>query len=174
MKKKPTTYGLHPEKVVELLSIGRDVSSDEENADQDKSDLLNEQLNQAIPTFIPDEAKDARNLSSLGHTIAILSGEPMGKLLKESKTDIILIKMIKDYARKLSGNTESQDEKYAYNTLYYAAIAHALVFQNQKITSSSYKELNYSFSHLKEDDWIPEDLLALFQKATDFCEAKMK
>ncbi len=55
-----------------------------------------------------------------------LAGEPLGKLLADPSTEPALIRRIKDQARTLSTSAGSKEEHRVANTLYYAALAHAL------------------------------------------------
>ena len=174
MKDKSTTYGLNPEKVVELLNIGKEVSSAPHEIDQQKLDLICEKLNETVPLYFSTEQIPSRKLQRLRHTIAILSGEPIGRLLQNPKTDITLIRMIKNYGRKLSGCAESEIEHHISNTIYYAAIAYALIYHNLKITNYSYEKLRKSYDHLSKENWIPNNLIDLFRKASEYCQTRSK
>ena len=174
MKDKSTTYGLHPKKVIELLNIGKEISSPQNDIEQNKIDLLTERLNESVPLYFSAEEKPSEKLSYLRQTIAVLAGEPIGKLLLNPKTDITLIRMIKDYSKNLSEKSESEVEQHTANTIYYAAIAHAFVFYNHKITNHSYENLKKFYAHLLKEKWIPENLLELFKNAFEFCETMAK
>ena len=174
MKKEPTTFGVSPKEVVELLKIGLDVSSAPSEIDQQKADLLSDRLNDTLPLYYSTKQKTDSRLKRLGQTIAALAGEPIGKLLQDPKTDISIIRMTKDFGRKLSASVKSEAEHHTANTIYYAAIAHALVYHNLKITKYSYKDLQESFFQLSKEDWIPKNLRNLFTKASAYCEAKMR
>ena len=174
MKDKSTTYGLVPKKVVELLNIGKEVRSAPNDIDQQKRDLISERLNETVPLYFSTEKKPSKKLQRLRHTIAILSGEPIGKLLQNPKTDITLIRMIKDYSRKLSTRAITEAEHHTANTIYYAAIAHALTCHNLKITKYSYTNIHESFCQLSKECWIPKDLRDLFTKASEYCKARVK
>jgi hypothetical protein len=172
MKEKSTTFGLNPRKIVELFKISKDSEPASVDVVQDKSDLIGEKLNETVPIYFTGEKRPVRRLRRLQHTIAVLSGEPIGKLLQNPKTDIVLIKMIKDYGRKLSSQMESEAEHHVYNTIYYAAIAHAIVYHDTKITNYSYEKLRDSFCYLSRQNWIPNNLIDLFKKVAKICEAK--
>jgi len=174
MKDKSTTYGLNPKKVVELLKIGKDADSTAINIDQHKSDMISEKLNETVPIYFSTEQDPSDKLQCLRNTIAVLSGEPVRKLLQNPKTDIALVRMIKDYGRKLSDCSESEAEYHISNTIYYAAIAHALVFHDLKITNHAYKNLKKSFDRLSIENWIPKNLLALFIKAAELSKVRME
>lgn len=174
MKKEPTTYGVSLKKVVKLLNIGSDISSTPSETDQQKADMLSDRLNDTLPLYYSTNRKPASKLRRLGQTIATLAGEPIGKLLQDQKTDITIIKMTKDYGRKLSASAKSEAEHHTANTVYYAAIAHALVCHNLKITKYSYEDLQQSFCQLSKEDWIPKDLRDLFAQASEYCKVKVK
>jgi len=99
---------------------------------------------------------------------------PIGKLLQDPKTDTAVIRMVKDYGRTLSTRAKSEAEHQAANTVYYAAIAHALVFHKLKITNFSYGDLQSSFSRLSQEKWITKGLVDLFAKASEHCKARVK
>lgn len=174
MKDKSTTCGLSPEKVAELLNIAKDVGSAPVDINQHKSDLINEKLRETVPIYFSTEQKPTKKLKRLRHTIAALSGEPVGELLENPKTDIKLIRMIKDYGRKLSAYAESEIEHHVSNTIYYAAIAHALVYNDVKITNYSYENLIDFFNHLSNEKWMPKTLCSLFIKANEYCVTKIE
>ena len=174
MKKEPTTFGLSMKKVVKLLNIGSDVSSTPAEIDQQKADLLSDRLSDTLPLYYSTNQKPSTKLKRLGKTIAALSGEPIGKLLEDSKTDISIIRMTKDYGRKLSTNYKSEAEHHTANTIYYAAIAHALVYHDRKITKYSNEDLQKSFCQLSKEGWIPKNLRDLFTKASEYSKERAK
>jgi hypothetical protein len=173
MKDRTTTCGLNPEKVVELLNIVKNEISAHEDTNQDKSELINQKLSETVPIYFSTEQNPVKKLQRLRHTIAALSGEPVGKLLENPTTDIKLIRMIKDYGRKLSAYAESEAGHHVSNTIYYAAIAHALVHHNTKITNYSFENLKVFFNQLSNENWMPNTLSSLFSKANKYCETKM-
>ena len=102
----------------------------------------------------------------------MLSGDRVGKLLQDSKTELALIRTIKDHGRRVSSNVRSEAEHQAGNTVYFAAIAHALVFHGIRITTLSYADLQKSFDSLTQQDWIPRWLIELFGRASTACKTK--
>lgn len=174
MKDKPTTHGLEPEKVIKFLNLAKDKDSESTDINQYKSDLICEKLKETVPIYFSTEQKPPQKLHRLRHTIAVLSGEPIGKLLQNPKTDIALIRIIKDFGRKLSDNSQIEAEDQASRAIYYAAIAHGIIYHNFKITSISYEDLVVAFKRLLQEEWIPISLLELFKKALSVCNAKKK
>ena len=169
-----TTYGLNPGKVAEILNIANDTDSNSVDIKQNKSDLIIEKLNEAVPIYFALDQNPKHRLRRLRHTIAVLSGEPIGKLLDNPKTDVKLTRMIKEHARKLSSHAESELEHHISNTIYYAAIAHALIFHNVKITNYSYESLLKSYEQLSKEIWIPKNILDLFIKVAEYCKTKIE
>ena len=174
MKEEQTTFGASLKRVVELLNIGADTCGTPHDVGQQKADLLSDRLSHTLPLYTSQEQKPSRRLKGLRQTIAALAGEPIGKLLQDPKTDTAILRMTKDYGRRLSGNAESEAEHHTANTIYYAAIAHALVCHGLKITRYSYKDLQKSFFQLSKQDWIPENLCGLFRKASEYCKARIE
>ena len=168
MKRKPTTVDLGFKKVTQLLQIGMDSNVDESDEGQCKADVLSDCLSDTLAVHAPAKEK----LDQLQHTICVLSGESVGKLLFNEKTYIDIIRMIKGYGRKLSTCAESEAEHQASNTIYYAAIAHALVYHDQKTTKLSYDDLSRSFDRLCQEDWIPIRLRNLFEKSAECCRRR--
>lgn len=174
MKDKPTTFGLSLKQVAKLLKAGIDVPAIPNDAHQQKADLLSDRLSDTLAVYYLTEEEPSRKLSRLRKTIGALAGESVGKLLLDSKTDIDLVRMVKAHGRKLSTSAKSEAEHQTANTIYYAAIAHALVWHYRKITKHSHKYLQDSFIHLSEEDWMPKGLVDLFIKASEYCRARVK
>ncbi len=176
MDKKSTTFGLGPEKLARLLNIGSDISETENDVDQKekKAELLHDWLAATLPL-------DAVLLETLPTILQRLCrqlqphvGEPFGNLLKEPKTDILVIRKIKDYSKKLVTSAKSEAEHDAATAIYFAAIASALLFHDRKITTFSYKSLDESFSKLINEKWIAKDIAELFSRACRACRQKSK
>lgn len=174
MDKKSTTFSLSPKQVVDLLKIGSDMRPSTADSKQGKAELLHNRLSETFPISPSTSRKLTKKLSQIRRTIDALAGESIGKLLQDPKTDITIIRMIKDYGRKLSERAESETEHHVANTLYYAAIAHALIFHKLMITKFSYEDLEQSFDRLSKESWIPENLLGLFAEASTYCRSRVK
>jgi aminoglycoside/choline kinase family phosphotransferase len=155
-----------------LLKVGSDSVQGPEDKDHEKTDLLNDILNAAIPACLTDELEPSRESGAWKRSVEVLSGDRIGKLLQDPQTDVSLVRMIKDHGRRVSSSPCSQEEHQAGNTLYFAAIAHALVFHGVRITKLSYADLQKSFQTLAGQGWIPRWLIALFEQAATTCQAK--
>ena len=173
MKDKTTIFGLDPKKVANLLNIAKEDNVAPVDENQYKSELIIEKLNETVPIYFSTDQNPTKKLQPLRHTIAVLSGEPIGKLLDNPKTDIKLIRMIKDYGRKLSEKPKPETERQITKTISFAAIAHAFVYHNIKISSDSYEKLRKDYNRLSKETWIPKNLFDLFIEAAEYCKAKI-
>jgi len=176
MAKKSTTFGLSSKKLVNLLKIAEETGLDQKKVDQQraKTELLYDYLAHTPEVYRYAGEELPTKQSQLRNTINVLSGEPIGKLLQDPDTEISLIRMIKDYSSKLSKRAKSKTEHQVANTIYYAAIAHALLFHGRRITRYTYENLEKSFSKLAKEKWIPQNITDLFGKATEICRQKTR
>jgi hypothetical protein len=172
--KEPTTFSLNPEKLAHLFAVGSDVDKANEKMDtnQQKAMLLVNRLQEGLQVdpstidLLPEALGQHRD------TIGKLTSESIGKLLKNTKTDITLLKKVKNYAKKLSRSANSEAEYETANVIYYAAIASSMIFHGRRITRFSYSDLGHSFDLLTELKWIPQDIFNLFKSASQQCKNK--
>jgi hypothetical protein len=171
MEKHPTTSGLSPKKLAELWNIASKTDKTEKIVDEDdkKIELLRDWLTGTLSMLVSSEAKPRRRKGiDLRSVVISVTDLPIEKLLHDPETDIALLRVIKEQSKKLSGTAKSKAEYHAANTIYYAALASALVFHDCRITKFSYKELEKYFSRISKENWIPESLRTLFKKACDY------
>ena len=172
MKKELPTSGLGPDKLHHLLQIcsQSDPAEEQIDADQRKAELLQDFLAEALPVELPP-GHLSEELTALCQISGIASQESVGDMLRNSKTDVNLLRRIRDHFKKISKRTDLET-KYTATAIYYAAIAYALVVHNSKITKFSYKDLLNAFSLLADTKWIPPVLSGLFEKACEYCRSK--
>jgi hypothetical protein len=169
--KETTTFGVSSQKLARLLAVGSEPRQAEDITDdtQKMAERLRDYLREPMPIASANGPDRRTHEGNLRCTIDALSGEPIGRLLCDPKTDIALIRRIKDYGRRLSTSTKSKPEHRAANTVYYAAIAHALVHHDARITTYSYADLRKSFARLAKEHWLPEALMGSFVRAEQVC-----
>jgi hypothetical protein len=176
MNKKSKTFGLDPRKLADLLLVGSDTKQPEGQVtpDQERSELLRDRLGEAMPldSSVPGTVPISPN--SLCQALGVLGGKPIMELLQNPESDISLIECIKRYNHRLSKCTKSKAERDVAITLYYAAIACALVFHKKKITTFSFETLGHSFSSLVGKPWISTQLVVLFKEARKVCQSPSK
>lgn len=175
MAKETSTFGLSSKKLVHLMKIVEETEPTQEKVDQQrvKTEMLYDYLAQTLAVYkYAGEELSARQ-SQLRNTINVLSSEPIGKLLQDPETEIGLIRMIKDYSSKFSKRAKSKAEHKIANTIYYAAIAHALLFHSRRITRYTYESLSKSFAKLTKENWVPNNISNLFVQATKISQQKI-
>lgn len=174
MKKKSSTFGLSSEKLARLLNIGSDTSRAKSQADQEqrKAELLRDWLSASLPLDVALVESLPKVLARVCRQLQPLARESFGNLLQDPGVDIAAIKKIKDCSKKLVKSAKSEAEHDAAAAIYYAAIANALVFHEQRITSFSYESLEDTFSELTENSWLSPELVRLFKKAQKLCRKK--
>jgi len=157
-----------------LLKLGHGSKHHEQSPDrkQEKVDILYEVLNSSLPlnpSVINSLPIVMRGLSSRLHSLA---GQPIGDLLQDSTTDITTITRIKQYAKESGSLLDSDDKREIFLVVYYAAIASALLFRNEKITQHSYADLEQFFCSFARKDWMLDELVSLFTRASQYCLEK--
>lgn len=176
MKKKSTTFGLTPEKISNLLKVCAESCGNgvDMETKQKKTELLQDRLSETLLTGSLKGSLLSKELTNLCYISGIAAGESIRNLLASPGTNIELIKRTKEHGKILSSSTNIDIEHDTANAIYYAAIAHALIYHNIKITKFSYKELEKAISFFTQTDWISTDLLNLFKNAVKYCQDQLK
>ena len=176
MEKESSTYGLEPDKLRALLDVCSDTDQvkDQSDPEQEKSELLQDRLTESLPIEHAQKSLSKTAARHLCGVAGVIVGEPIRDLLSDMGTDIALINRIKNYGKKVSEHANSLAAHDTANAIYYAAIAHALVFHGRKISKFSYKDLEHAFEVFSKKNWIPANLVNLFQKAGQCCCRKRK
>lgn len=170
--KKETTYGASSEGLSRLLPIGVEKPHAGENpgSDPTPAELLQKILTDKLPLDPAVPHSLPAVLKWPGHELLAASGHTMAHLLLSSETDLAVIKTIKDYGKELVRRGASDCERAAGTAIYFAAIASALVFHQERITQHSNEKLHEAFSKLQQKPWIPSELGNLFQWAREKCD----
>jgi len=174
MDSHPSASGLSPDKLAQLWNIGSETDRAEPGVDQDsrKTELLRDLLAAALPAR-PDKGK-SRSIEKthLQSVVSSITDKPIERLIQNLGTDVALLREVKDHGKRLSDRAESKAEYHVANTVYYAAIASALVFHDKRITKFSYKDLEKYFRRLDKEKWIPQALRSLFSRAAEYCQMR--
>jgi hypothetical protein len=169
-----STYGLKLEQLADLFSIGADEENHMDDIGNDKAaaDLLRNQLTGTLPkdSFLLDSVLTM--MGSLGCDVRSLAGKSLGEVLLNPKSDIGLLRAIKDYSKQLSCSSTGEAETAVATTIYYAALASSLIYHDKKITQYSYETLDRSFAMLASKEWMASELVRLFSRARGVCQDK--
>jgi len=171
---QPPTSGFGPDKLHHLLRIcsQADPAEGKTDSNQRKAELLQDMLAETLPVEtlvnnLPEE------LTTLCQISGIASEESVRDLLTKPKTDVGQLRIMRDYFKKKSKCARSEAEQAA-TTVYYAALAYALVVHGLKITKFSYEDLHRAFSRLANTDWVPSAVSGLFRRACEYCRGKLQ
>lgn len=174
MDSKSQNFDLTQDQKSRLLKLGCRSKSHERSPDnkQRKTDMLYDVINGPLPvdpSLVNSLPVVVRGLSS---RLRSLAGERIGNLLQNPATDITTITRIRQYAKESGTSTDSEDTREIFLAVYYAAIASALLFHNEKITQHSYADLEKFFYSFLKSDWILDELVSLFTRAQKYCLEK--
>mgnify|MGYP006981297030 CR=1 FL=1 len=119
-----------------LLSLGLepDRPAASADADEQRGDLLCDLLRCPLPAQPAEQGAS----SVVGEKRSFAGGAVMGprldELLLDPSTDLAVLRRVKEYAKSLGKGAESDVQKDAFLTIYFAAIAAAVVFHEGRIT----------------------------------------
>jgi len=169
--KRASTYGLRLDQMKRLFAMSREELNPggERDENQQMKDLLREQLTRPLPrgTLFCDVLLMV--MDQAAYDTKPLTGKSLREVLMSPQSDVSLLQAIKESSKKLSSTLDSEAEAALATTLYYAAIAGALVFHDRRITQNSPEKLAESFSLLIEKKWMTEELIDLFSRARHIC-----
>lgn len=176
MSSEPTAFGLDSNKLGELLRIcaSKDATEDNMTENQQRDELLQDRLSESLLTGSLKNSPLRKELTDICRMSGILAGESIRELLNDPNSDIDLVRKIKEHGKRLSQAAADDLEQDTANVIYYAAIAHALIFHDTKITNFSYADLQQSFSSLRNIEWVSSDLTDIFLRAGKYCQANYK
>jgi hypothetical protein len=169
---KKSTYGLRLDQLAGLFSLGLDGPVEGREGEQGMAELLHQHLTAALPAgpLLLDAL--LMMVGRLGYETQALGGKTLVEVLLDPRTDLGLLRAVKECCKRLSGSLESKAEAAIATTLYYAAVASALVYHDKKITQHSYATLDEAFALLLEKPWMDRELAGLFSRAQGLCQGK--
>jgi len=172
MSKKRTMYGISPKEVRHLLDdcLDKDLRNRPLSTTSSMRDLLKEYLAEKCPTESDGIARTSSTIiDHVQNQILLRTGKSIAEMLSDPQADLVAIREIKEHYKKKSRTTDSKPERHVATAVYFAAVAHALVFHNQKISEYSLDEIHQSLGTIAEKPWITVDLKELYNKALEVC-----
>ena len=171
--KRASTFGMKVEQLRELFDVGRELPrKPKEAGDEAKQDLLESRLAQNLPLDKRQVEQLPEALSLLCEAMGQLTGDVLGEILQDPSSDLTTTRRVKRRAKQWAAKAASKEEHDTAAAIYYAAIAHALVYHNQRITRFPVAALAETYARLSKETWMPQDLVALFQAARACCLKK--
>jgi hypothetical protein len=170
--REKTTFGLSRAKIARIMQIGVEKGplEHEPPAAEDAAELLYDQM---IQPLVSDSDSDSESGAAEpgGRLVTPKAPLAVGAALRDRHTAASTLKRLKDLGRKLFQEGKTEPQREVGLTIYYGAIASALVFHNLRITRLSYSELRQSLENLTDRPWMPADLQSLFREAVRTCES---
>jgi len=169
---KNSILGLGPKKLAGLLGITFD--SEKEDRPDSKETIAKMLEARLASPLLPDTTmveSVPSEADQKDEDIGQYSGVPLGDVLTASNSNFTTVKEIRRYTKKMTRGKGSE-AKHVAVTIYFAAIANALLFHQAKITSYSYESLEISFKKLIKKSWMPQRLRQLFVEAAEVCRNK--
>lgn len=175
MNARKTTYGTDPQRMADMLDMGTGPDSDELTPDEAREELLGKRLRGSLP-LTQTQANDLAVIAGELRERLPLQGRALGEVILDKETELEVFVKIKEYGKALSIATESDVERDVGLAIYYAAIASAILFCSQMISSYSFEALAGAFGTLveKHKRWMNPKLDRHFAKARKVCRKKMK
>lgn len=171
-----STSGLSGERLARLLSLGAgdDRTAEPPLPEEATARRLGERLAAPVPLDSADPESAPVLLGRACPELAPVADSPLAEVLPNATSDPRVIETIKDFAKRLHGRSAQGPDRAVAVTIYYAAIAAALVFHDRKITTHSYEGLARSFAMLIEKPWMAPELKRLLAEALDLCRERLR
>ena len=176
MTDDPTTDGVTPERLTRLLKMAQANSINQ--TENSAATEISESLALLLAAPLPWEDALAQSLpgiiKQIYQELPPLTGKSLAELLQDPATDVAVIRHIKTFTKQKVKSAPSPVEGEAATVIYYAAIAHALVYYDKRVTGLSFDNLKESFAELARNDWLYASLIELFSKAIAVCAQKIE
>ncbi len=148
-----TTFGVGSTRLARLLSLAMDEDKQQRKRESPRSgEILKDRLGGAVQTDAMIETID-----ELKKELESIQGRSLCELLLDGDTGLDTFVAVKDYYKKAALDGDAAGHGAAV-VIYYTAIASALAFHDQKITTHSYADLAKYFDMLLLNDWLPPEI----------------
>ncbi|OQB79093.1 MAG: hypothetical protein BWX88_04950 [Planctomycetes bacterium ADurb.Bin126] len=165
-----TTYGQDPKSLANLLGIGvRKMARTE--TDRVTGELLGAMLDGSLSLEAEAADHTPAAAASPSPNVPRLGDRSLTSLLLDSATDLAVLVQIKDLSRVLASQPDSEAFRTAAMTIYYSAIAGAVLAHRERITRHSYRHLSGAFGKLAGKPWMPAQLAEHFVNAKAACDS---
>lgn len=171
---KKSTYGLSLNQMADLFALG--AQDPDPASEKYHDDTLRALLHEQLASVAPRESllRETLNMliDSAGASASGLDDKSLDEILLSPQSDLELIRAIKEGSKTLSCTLDSQSETALARTIYFAAIAAALVHHGAKITQMTDEALAEALALLSEKPWMTPELIELFSRARGICQSR--
>ena len=167
MAAQPSIYSLDSAKIGRLLNLYQQSDEDDSGTDSDnaKASLLRDCLSD-VPALSSDVVGQLPvMLRHMVKQLPRIEGRSLGQFLTDPDSGLEDFKRAKDEAKKVISAAQTDVAYEVAGVQYYAAIAGAVLYHNERITRHSHEQLRTSFRSLQDRRWIPAELRELFTRA---------
>jgi hypothetical protein len=155
-----STLGLRPDQLADLFSVAIDDRAPVGEAGAEE-ESVGQILRHRLATPSPGDSDPTS-----------LPGRSVLEVLLDPKSTVNELEVIKAKNKSQTVAPLSEGQGAAATTLYYGAIASALVHHRKKITQGSYQKLEESLALLGEKTWMVEELRELLSQARRICQSR--
>jgi|GEM_PF-1724433 len=169
---KDLFYSLNAGQLSDLLSIGKNATEERKHAaneDRQLESLLINMLESKVVFEGEEGLGYAKIVPGCKALITPSVGEMHIDVLLASTTTVEVLNIIKTYFKTIASMHVHEKEYSVATVMYYCAIASALVYHKQSISSLSNAELSEAFRQFNEEGWISREVKRLFTKAISVC-----
>jgi hypothetical protein len=137
-----------------------------QSSDAAMTTLMDHYLEQPV-VLEPQIAREPGSvLAHVTREISAQAGCSVKKCLLDPNSPVSLLTQIKDRYQRTAKKGQREADRRVATVVCFGAIASALVFRREKISSYSYRELKDAISKLHDKTWIDPALMALFKRAS--------
>jgi hypothetical protein len=173
MNAKKSTFGTDPQRMADMLGEGSGADPGDLTPDEAREDQLSKRLVRSLP-LTETQANDLAAIAGEFRQRLPLQGRALLEVILDEETELEVFVKIKEYGKALSTATESEVDRDVGLTIYYAAIASAILYSDQAITSYSFGAIADAFGTLIDKPWMYPKLAWHFAKAGNVCRKKVK
>jgi hypothetical protein len=170
-EKKDSTYGLSPEKLTRILSLCAADAIPPDGYCDDTAIAAG--VNRVLSDPIADQSVLCRAIQQAAEAADVRAADFAARsacdLLADGRTPLSLLNAFKLIGKQISYTKTCETESAVGVTLYYGAIAAAVLHHHTKITRSGYDKLADAFDALTAKKWMAPDLKDLFAEASGHC-----
>ncbi len=163
--------GLRPEQIARLLSFGTESDTPGGNAGTQKptGDTIRDMLGAELAIDVSRSASIRAMLGQRAPALFSRPGRTIQDLLLGPATRLDDLKALKEYGKTLVRQSTTDAARAVASTIYYAAIAAALVLHGETITQHSHADLARGLGILAEKEWMVPELGQLLTEARKRC-----
>lgn len=150
-----------------LLGIGLEPEKPATSFDgnERRGDLLCDILRSPLPMESAERIASSPRVANPALAFRSVTGPPLRELLLDPKTEVSVLRRVKEYAKTMGQKATTEVEKDVYLAIYFAAIAAAWAYHGARITRHSDTEVGQFLVHYVSVKWVPSSLQQVFQKA---------